>query len=179
MALFSIFREKPEKTAASALYAAIVEQSRRPEYFSRMGVPDTVDGRFDILVLNAALPMRRLTSAGDKAAKVSQALFNLMFQDFDQSLREMGVGDIIVPKRIKEMGEAFYGRALAYDKALAANDSAALIEALTRNVYRGAANDGAAALAGYAQRAYQAVGAQSVEDLCDGRIHYPDVEAAR
>jgi cytochrome b pre-mRNA-processing protein 3 len=177
MALFSIFRERPEKVAATALYAAIVEQSRRPEYYSGMGVPDTLDGRFDVLVLNASLPMRRLTGAGDRAAKVSQALFNLMFQDLDGSLREMGVGDLIVPKRIKEMGEAFYGRALAYDKALSANDPAALTEALVRNVYRGAPAAGAIALAGYVQEAYRLVGMQTIEALCDGRIHFPNVQS--
>ena len=175
MALFSLFRERPEKVAATALYAAIVEQSRRPEYYSQMGVPDTLDGRFDILVLNASLPMRRLTGAGDRAAKVSQALFNLMFQDMDQSLREMGVGDLIVPKRIKEMGEAFYGRALAYDKALAEADRTALAEALTRNVFKGREAAGVNALAAYAQRAYRAVGMQSIDDLCDGRIAFPEV----
>lgn len=179
MALFSLFRERPEKVAATALYVAIVEQSRKPEYYSQMGVPDTLDGRFDILLLNASLPMRRLTGAGDRPAKVSQALFNLMFQDMDQSLREMGVGDIIVPKRIKEMGEAFYGRAVAYDKALSANDRGGLIEALTRNVYKGQATAGAGDLAAYAERAYRHLGLQSVDDLCDGRIYFPDVEAAQ
>jgi cytochrome b pre-mRNA-processing protein 3 len=178
MGLFSLFRERPEKTAATALYARIVEQSRRPEYYSRMGVPDTIDGRFDILLLNASLAMRRLTAAGDRGAKVSQSLFDLMFQDLDQSLREMGVGDLIVPKRIKEMGEAFYGRALAYDKALSAQDEAALMDALTRNVYRGQHAPGVGALADYAQRAYRTLAQQSAEDLCDGRVQFPDPEAA-
>lgn len=174
MGLFSIFREKPEKTAAAALYASIVTQSRQPEYYSQMGVADTVDGRFDILLLNASLAMRRLTAGGERGAKVSQALFNLMFQDMDEALREMGVGDLIVPKRIKQMGEAFYGRALAYDKALSSGDNEALQDALVRNVYRGAEDkDGAGRLAEYARRAYALVKAQSIEDLCDGRIQFP------
>jgi cytochrome b pre-mRNA-processing protein 3 len=180
MGLFSLFRERPEKTAAAALYGAIVAQSRRPEYYSQMGVPDTLDGRFDILLLNASLVMRRLTGAGDRAAKVSQALFNLMFQDLDQSLREMGVGDLIVPKRIKEMGEAFYGRALAYDKALAAGDREGLKSALLRNVYRGgiASIGGPDDLAGYTVRAYQVLSRQDLLELCDGRVGFPDVAEA-
>jgi cytochrome b pre-mRNA-processing protein 3 len=118
--------------------------------------------------------MRRLTAGGERGAKVSQALFNLMFQDMDQALREMGVGDLIVPKRIKQMGEAFYGRALAYDKALGSGDAAALTDALVRNVYRGITDtNGARQLADYATRAYALMNAQPVEDLCDGRIMYP------
>ena len=174
MGLFHFFRERPEKTAATALYASIVTQSRQPELYSQMGVADTVDGRFDILLLNASLAMRRLTAGGERGAKVSQALFNLLFQDMDQALREMGVGDLIVPKRIKQMGEAFYGRALAYDKALGSGDDAALTDALVRNVYRGVADaNGARQLADYATRAYALMKAQSVDDLCDGRIMYP------
>lgn len=177
MGLFSLFRERPEKTAAAALYGAIVAQSRQPEFYSQMGAPDTVDGRFDILLLNASMPMRRLTSDGARGAKVSQALFNLMFQDFDQSLREMGVGDLVVPKRIKQMGEAFYGRALAYDKALAAGDRAALEDALARNVYRGSAGPGLGQLADYAERAYAVIKTQRIEDLCDGRVQFPALSA--
>jgi cytochrome b pre-mRNA-processing protein 3 len=177
MAVFSFFRERPEKTAATALYGAIVSQSRQPEFYSQMGVPDTLDGRFDVLLLNASLAMRRLTGAGARGGKVSQALFNLMFLDLDHSLREMGVGDLVVPKRIKEMGEAFYGRALAYDKALEAGDREALEAALVRNVFRGGASDGASALATYAERAYALLKAQSVEDLCDGRVEFPALGA--
>lgn len=177
MALFSIFRDRPEKTAATALYGRIVDQSRRPEFYSKMGVPDTIDGRFDILLLNASLAMRRMTGAGARGAKVSQALFDYMFQDLDHSLREMGVGDLTVPKRIKAMGEAFYGRAFAYDKALEAQDEAALVDALTRNVYRGQHTHGARALADYAQRAYRMLAQQTAEDLCDGRVQFPDPEA--
>jgi cytochrome b pre-mRNA-processing protein 3 len=173
MGLFSLFRERPEKTAATALYGAVVSQSRQPEFYSQMGVPDTLDGRFDILLLNASLVMRRLGEGGARGAKVSQALFNLMFQDLDQSLREMGVGDLIVPKRIKEMGEAFYGRALAYDKALAAGDQAALDSALVRNVFRGSATAGAGTLGAYVRQAYDLLKAQSAEDLCDGRVEFP------
>jgi cytochrome b pre-mRNA-processing protein 3 len=178
MPLFSLFRERPERTAATALYGAVVSQSRRPEFYSRLGVPDTLDGRFDLLVLHAGMVMRRLTAGGGAAAKVSQALFNLMFEDMDVSLREMGVGDLTVPKRIKEMGEAFYGRARAYDAALAQDDVAALDDALGRNVYRGAPPANLTLLSSYVRRAYAAVQDQRLDDLIDGRVTFPEVEAA-
>jgi cytochrome b pre-mRNA-processing protein 3 len=119
-----------------------------------------------------------LTAGGGAAAKVSQALFNLMFEDMDVSLREMGVGDLTVPKRIKEMGEAFYGRARAYDAALAQDDVAALEDALGRNVYRGAPPGNLALLSSYVRRAYAAVQDQRLDDLSDGRVTFPEVEAA-
>lgn len=176
MPLFSLFRERPERTAATSLYGAIVTQSRRPEFYSQMDVPDTLDGRFDLLVLHASLPMRRLTSAGGDAAKVSQSLFDLMFQDMDQSLRELGAGDITVPRRVRQMSEAFYGRAVAYDAALAQGDAQALEGALSRNVYRGAAPGGLDTLAAYVARAYSAVQSQRIEDLRDGRIVFPEID---
>jgi cytochrome b pre-mRNA-processing protein 3 len=178
MPLFSLFRERPERTVALALYGAIVAQSRRPDYYSLWGVPDTLDGRFDLLVLHASLAMRRLKAAGGTAAKVSQALFDIMFEDLDHSLREMGVGDITVPKRIKEMGEAFYGRAVAYDAALSQADTAALKEALVRNIYRGTSHPGVPMLAAYTQRAYAHMQGQKIEDLCDGRVQFPELELA-
>jgi cytochrome b pre-mRNA-processing protein 3 len=175
MGLFSLFRERPEKIAAAALYAAIVDQSRKPEFYSQLSVPDTLDGRFDVLLLNASLAMRRLNQAGARGSKVSQALFDHMFTDLDHSLREMGVGDLSVPKRIKTMSEAFYGRAIAYDKALEAGDRAALEEALIRNVYRGQSAPEVGRFAGYVERTFQLLQAQSSEDLCDGRIQFPAV----
>lgn len=176
MALFSIFRERPEKTAALTLYGAIVAQSRRPEFYSQMGVDDTVDGRFEILVLHAGLVMRRLTPLGGRAARVSQALFDVMFQDLDHTLREMGVGDVTVPRRIKEMSEAFYGRSVAYDRALAEAGLEALAAALFRNVYRGQAATAAGALARYAHGVSARLASQSADEICDGRVQFPELE---
>src|SRR6202042_1273633 len=99
-------------------YNICVAQARSPEFYSVLGVPDTVDGRFDLLVLHVALVMRKLGPEAD----IKQQLFDLMFADMDQSLREMGVGDMSIGKRIKPMIAAFYGRAQAYERALVEGD---------------------------------------------------------
>ncbi len=130
-----LFRRTPDLKAADALFAAVVAQSRRPEFYRELGVPDTLDGRFDMINLHVVLVMRRLKHKDH--APVSQALFDAYFKNLDSSLREMGVGDLTVPKRIRVMAEAFYGRVKAYESAFA--DDApedALALAITRNVFR-------------------------------------------
>jgi len=129
-----LFGPKPYEEPARGLYAAIVSQARRPEFFLRCGLPDTVDGRFDLLVLHVFLVMHRLKRERAQTAELSQALFDVFFQDMDESLRELGVGDIGVGRRIKAMAEGFYGRILAYEQALALGGEA-LERCLGRNLY--------------------------------------------
>ncbi|MDO8606134.1 MAG: ubiquinol-cytochrome C chaperone family protein [Phaeospirillum sp.] len=123
---------------AHALYTAIIEQSRLPIFYMKAAVPDTLDGRFDLIVLHAFMVMRRLGLVSEarvgEARALSQALFDLMFDDMDQNLRELGVGDMSVGKKVKQMAQAFYGRVAAYEDGLNADD-AALREALLRNLY--------------------------------------------
>ena len=139
-ALYDLFA-KPTARArrAAEQYASIVSQARRPEFYESLGVPDTLDGRFDLIVLHASIYLKRLRAAGEEGRDLAQAVFDTMFDNLDQSLRELGVGDITLPKKIRAMVSAFYGRAAAYDKALAEDDQAGLAEALTRNIYAGAA----------------------------------------
>jgi cytochrome b pre-mRNA-processing protein 3 len=125
------FGRPAENTAASGFYRQCVEQARRPEFYAELGVADTVDGRFDLLVLHIYLLMRHL--GADKDMK--QALFDLMFADMDRSLREMGVGDMGIGRRMKAMIGAFYGRAQAYESALGESSESALEQTLARNVY--------------------------------------------
>jgi cytochrome b pre-mRNA-processing protein 3 len=137
--------------AGFALYGAAVRAARDPAYFEQLGVADTLDGRFDLLGLFAALLIRRLRALPPPGADLAQAVFDAMFADMDFNLRELGVGDLAVPKRVRAMWEAFHGRALSYEPALASRDQAELAAALARNVWRGAPPDGAAArLAGAA-----------------------------
>jgi cytochrome b pre-mRNA-processing protein 3 len=173
MVFSQFFREPPHAIAARALYVRIVEQSREPALYAVMGVPDSVDGRFEALVLHAGIVMRRMTREGGPCARVSQALFDLMFQDLDENLREMGVGDISVPRKIKAMGEAFYGRSKAYDAALEGADRAALSAALRRNIHNGEDRPGLDALANYTRKLYDAMQAQPVETFLDGRLDFP------
>ena len=136
MKLLHLFGEPPVQVAARQLYVGAVHQARRPEFYLHCNVPDTVDGRFDMIVLHVVLVMRRLKRDHDQAAETAQALFDLMFADMDQNLREMGVGDIGIGKRVKALAKSFFGRLAAYDLALNAEDDLALYSALRRNVYR-------------------------------------------
>src|SRR5262245_49562483 len=110
-------RRTPRKATINALYGTIVAQARLPAFYMSYGVPDTVEGRFELLVLHHALTARRL--AGEPAtAPLGPALFDHFCRDLDHNLREMGVGDLTVPKRMTGFAEAFFGRARAYDRAL-------------------------------------------------------------
>ena len=144
----SLFRKSASTEPVYALYAAIVAQSRQPRFYAEWGVPDTVTGRFDMISLHLALVLRRLRA--EKDAKVfSQALFDLFFKDMDRSLREMGAGDLAVPKKIRRMGEIFYGLLARLDTALTDGNLADVEAVLQRNIYAASAEPGASELAAY------------------------------
>ncbi|VAW23547.1 Ubiquinol-cytochrome C chaperone [hydrothermal vent metagenome] len=133
--IMSLFRKKADTAQVRALYGAIVAQSRQPLFYAQWEVPDTVTGRFDMISLHLCLVFRRLKSREETSKIFSQALFDMFFVDMDRSLREMGAGDMAVPKRIKEMGELFYGMLGSIDAALANNDHDAICATLSRNVF--------------------------------------------
>lgn len=122
-----------------ALYQAIVAEARRPALYRDCGVPDTAEGRFEMLALHAALVIRRLQAEGAPGRVHAQALFDLMFADMDVNLRELGIGDLSVGKQVKRLARQFYARLQAVDVAFAAGDPAALEPALRANVYHGGA----------------------------------------
>jgi cytochrome b pre-mRNA-processing protein 3 len=130
-----------------AIYGMIVAQAREPLFYRDLDVPDTVDGRFDLLILQLWLVLRRLRTA-EAGAALSQALFDHFCDDMDANLREMGVGDLTVPKRMQAFGEAFYGRTAAYDTALAEGELR-LAAALQKNILNGSHPDSARRLAVY------------------------------
>ena len=133
----------------------IVTQAREPLFYRDFGVPDTVNGRFDLLLLHLWMVLRRLRGKCG-GCRLAQALFDRFCEDMDANLREMGVGDLTVPKRMQAFGEAFYGRAAAYDLALTAGADA-LARALSRNILNGEANENARRLAVYAENAIAAL----------------------
>lgn len=143
------FRPPAHREQAQRLYCRAVEQARRTEFYRDCGVPDTLDGRFDMIMLISALIMRRLRREGADGGRLGQAYFDVMMDDMDQSLREMGVGDLSVGKQVKAMARAFYGRAEAYEAALRAYDDAPLRAALRGNLF-GTTNPQAGALAAVA-----------------------------
>ena len=179
MGLLGLFTRKPHERAGFALYGAAVAQARQPVFFATLGVPDTLDGRFDLVSLHTGLLVCRISRDSDPRAKaLAQAVFDAMFADMDLNLREMGVGDLSVGKRVKKMWEAFHGRAQAYDQALRANDLPALAEALARNVWRGEAPDGAAErLAALVAKADALLAAQPFDALVTGEARFPPVPA--
>ena len=137
----------------------IIARARAPRFFTGLGVPDTMDGRFDLVVLHACLVLVRLQGAGETQA--AQALTDALFVGFDEALREQGVSDMGMGRRMKAMANAFYGRLAAYG---AANSDSEMAEALARNVWRGAAvDDRARSLAAYVQSARAALVASPPE----------------
>lgn len=177
MGLLGLFARKPHEREGFALYGAAVARARRPVFFAELGVPDTLDGRFDLVALQAGLLVCRIARDPDPRAKdLAQAVFDAMFADMDVNLREMGVGDLSVGKRVKRMWEAFHGRARAYEAALEAGDRAALEAALVRNVWRGEAPPGAAArLAAHAAAEHAALAAIPFAELLAGRCPLPEM----
>ena len=114
------FRRNRFRAPAHAAYVSIVEQAREPGLFLNLGVPDTLDGRFETIAVHMFLVLNRLKAEHETTAEFAQALFDAMFADLDRSLREMGATDIGVGKRVKEMAKGFYGRIKAYEDGLAA-----------------------------------------------------------
>jgi cytochrome b pre-mRNA-processing protein 3 len=151
MVLFGFPGSRRHERAGFTLYTRSVEAARDPVYFGSLGVPDTLDGRFDLIGLFTSLLIRRLRHMPKPGPALAQSVFDAMFADMDFSLREIGVSEMSVGRKVREMWEAFHGRAMAYEGALDAADLTALQAALARNVWRGAAPQGSAlALAGAA-----------------------------
>jgi cytochrome b pre-mRNA-processing protein 3 len=167
------FRRNPIRDAAEQAYGLVVEQSRWPEFFTALGVPDTLDGRFDLICLHAFLYLQRLKGEKEPASPLSQRFFDTMFADFDRSLREIGVGDLSVGRQINRMAEAFYGRVRAYEEGLAGDDEA-LAAALARNLY-GTAKATAEQLArvtSYMRREVASLAAQPPASLLAGTVAF-------
>lgn len=173
MRFFGLFKDSRQDQAARDLYGAIVRQGRHPGFYTACGVPDSPDGRFDMIALHAYLVLRRLKREQGKTAALAQALFDLMFADMDQNLREMGVGDLSVGRRVKALAQAFYGRVAAYDEGLD-GDHATLKAALRRNVYRHARPSEAqvAMVADYMRRVDRDLTGYDLSRLMAGQISF-------
>ncbi len=177
MALFGLLKPRPHERAAFSLYGQAVGQARLPVWYESHGVPDTLDGRFDMVGVFTFLLIDRLQADAEPAGTaLAQAVFDAMFADMDQTLREMGVGDLAVGKRVKAMWTAFNGRAHAYSAALdqAPDDLAPLVAALSRNVWRSPDPvPGAAGLAAHMLAVRGALAGQALAGLADGHVTFP------
>ncbi len=138
MALFGLLRRHPHERTGFELYGAAVQAAREPAYYLELGVADSTAGRFELVSAHVALLIRRLRRfASPEGDGLAQAVFDAMFSDMDVNLREMGVGDLGVGKRVRFLWESFHGRAEAYGAALDSGDAAGLAAALGRNVWAG------------------------------------------
>ena len=157
------------------LYGQIVAQARQPWLYSVAGVPDTLEGRFDMIVLHAFLVFDRLGEGDGRAKALAQDVFDAMFRDMDRSLREMGASDIGVGPKVRRMAEIFYGRSRAYSEALRQGGEAgrqALISALARNVFAGPNETSAVELADYVLGQHRALAGRPIELLAAGEAGF-------
>jgi cytochrome b pre-mRNA-processing protein 3 len=174
--IFPFFRRSARPDTISTLYGTIVAQARLPLFYRDHAVPDTVNGRFDLIVLHLTLFLERL-AADEGLRALGQGVFDAFCRDMDHNLREMGVGDLAVPKEMRRMGEAFYGRAEAYRAALAAPSDQALAETLARNIYGGSSPAEAARLAAYMREAVRQLERQDLASLAAGHLNFPEPAA--
>jgi cytochrome b pre-mRNA-processing protein 3 len=172
------FRRGAENRTIAALYGMIVTQARLPTFYADYGVPDTIEGRFDLIVLHLVLLLHRLAREESPAHSLGQRLFDTFCRDLDDNLREMGVGDLAVPKRMRRFGEAFYGRQAAYGAAFDAADGQVFEKALARNIFQTDGIDGrAVCLARYAHAAVAKLHAQEQGAFIRGEVAFPNPEA--
>jgi cytochrome b pre-mRNA-processing protein 3 len=174
-----LFGTRPQVAAGRALYQSAVAQARRPVLYRELAAPDTTEGRFELYTLHVVLLMRRLKRQGEAAAETSQGLFDAYLRGLDDGLREMGVGDLSVGKKMRKLGEAAYGRVKAIDEALdrRAEDPEALTALVRRTVYAEADVPEAPRLAAYVARAAEALAAQPLDRFLAGEVQWPEVTA--
>jgi cytochrome b pre-mRNA-processing protein 3 len=170
---------KANRAVTEALYERIVAAARQRVFYSDWNVPDTPLGRFEMLSLAMLLFQHRLRGEEGMAQEVAQVLIDEFFIDVEHSLRELGISDPGVPKRMKKLARMFYGRTAAYTDALDRDDAVAMAAALARNVRPDeTAWPEAAQLAGYAFAAQEALAAQPTDAICAGRLVYPDAQGS-
>ncbi len=170
--ILSLFRKNTATPAVYAVYNSIVAQSRQPVFYAEWGVPDTVTGRFDMISLHMALLFRRLRNGTDSDKNFSQAVFDLFFKDMDRSLREMGVGDLGVPKKIQKMGNIFFGLLAAMNEALDRKDNDALAAVIARNLFDGKDSENVRRLTNYIVARDAALAMQSNRSITDGTVNF-------
>jgi len=174
--LFRWLKRSPRADTIHSLYGAIVAQGRQPAFYAGYDVPDTPAGRFDMILLHLILFMRRLRREPAPIRALGQGVFDLFCRDMDHSFREMGVGDLAVPKHMRRVAEAFYGRAAAYEAAIEGADEEQLAAVLARNIFPGSAGPSACAwrLARYVRGAIDDLERQEAGGFAQARVRFPD-----
>lgn len=163
--LQNLFRSRRRDATAEELYALAVAQARRPEFYARMGVEDRIDSRFELYTLHVLLLVMRLRDEGGAGADTAQTLFDTYVSALDHTLRELGVGDLSISKKMRRLGESLYGRMTSYEAPLRSGDREALAAALARNVFEREGAEAAGVLADYALASRAKLADQSAADL--------------
>lgn len=178
--LHTLFRSRPERAMGRKLYAAAVAQARQPELYSVLGAPDRIDARFDLYTVHVVLILLRLKGAGEEAGDVGQALFDTYISALDHTLRELGVGDLSVAKKMRKLGEQLYGRSKALTDALEADAPAGALESVIAEAFFGdnSARDArAAGLCAYIRNARDGLARQPLRQVLDGSPQWPKIAA--
>ena len=163
--LQNLFRTRPREHLGQPLYEMAVRQARDPAFYTSLGVADRIDARFELYTLHVLLLIMRLRDEGERGAEAGQDLFNTYVSALDHALRELGVGDVSVGKKMRKLGEALYGRMTAYEAPLRDADAALLATGLARNVFESEDGGAGAALARYAISSRGSLAAQTFEDV--------------
>lgn len=175
--IFHSFSRAPRADSIARLYGMIVAQARAPAFYRIYEVPDTVTGRFEMVVLHAVLLLRRLSGEQAPLRRLGQGVFDRFCADMDANMREMGVGDLTVPKKMRRVGAAFYDRQGDYQAALAA-PGGGLAAALARHIYEtDAVSAEAERLAAYVRAAGSHLAEQSSAALARGEVTFPAPES--
>ncbi len=157
---------------AGEIYGLIVTQARQPAFYAALGVPDTPEGRYNVVVLHLFLVLERLRTVAATQA-LQQALIEAFVSDMDDSMRELGTGDVVVGKKVRKAASGFYERSRGYREALASEDAAGLAEALMRWMAPEADAQKGGALAAYVRAGAAALDGQSISDIGDGQLVFP------
>ncbi|MGH7026692.1 ubiquinol-cytochrome C chaperone family protein [Brevundimonas sp.] len=163
--LRNLFRQRPDERQGDALYALAVAQARQPAFYTTLGVADRIDARFELYTLHVLILFLRLKQDGERGEVAAQKLFDTYISSLDNTLRELGVGDVSVGKKMRKLGESLYGRMNAYEGPLRAEDVEALASSLAKNVYESADIEAGRALARYAVTSRQNLATQSFETV--------------
>ena len=169
--IFGLFGKREDRRApVDALFSRVAEASRRPALYREGGIPDTFEGRFESLTLHVFLVLRRLRELPPPADDLAQEFVDACFAYLELGFRNAGISDIAVPKRMKKIGQSFYGRVQAYEAALTSSDANALVEALRRNASPG---EGASALAGYVRQAQETMAGRDIDAILSDDMLFP------
>ena len=163
--LRNLFRARPIEHVGDPLYAHAVDQARDERFYTALGVTDRIDARFELYTLHVLLLILRLRDEGEKGQEAAQSLFDVYVSALDNTLRELGVGDISMAKKMRNLGESLYGRMTAYEAPIRSGDVAALSAPLARNVHETDDALRGEALARYALEARRRLATQSMNDV--------------